>query len=102
MSLPKTHKEIKSFLGMVGFYRKFINYLAKITKPMTLCLKKRKKIEHTEDFKKAFETCKMILCNEPILIHPDFSKIFTLTTDASQYAIGSASCKSRRKTSLLC
>lgn len=86
--LPKTHKQIKSFLGMVGFYRKFINNLAKITKPLTLCLKKGKKVEHTEEFIKAFETCKLILCNEPILIHPDFSKLFTLTTDASNYAIG--------------
>lgn len=89
MPLPKTHKEIKSFLGMVGFYRKFINNLSKITKPMTVCLRKGKRVEHTEDFKNAFETCKLILCNEPILVHPDFSKLFTLTTDASKYAIGS-------------
>lgn len=86
--IPKTHKQIKSFLGMVGFYRKFINNLAKITKPLTVCLKKGKKVEHTEEFLKAFETCKLLLCNDPILIRPDFDKIFTLTTDASQFAIG--------------
>lgn len=88
LPLPKTHKEIKSFLGMIGFYRKFINNLAKLTKPLTLCLKKGKKVEHTDEFKKAFEICKAILCNDPILARPDFSKIFTLTTDASKFAIG--------------
>lgn len=37
--LPKTQKEIKSFLGLVGYYRKFIKDFAKLTKPLTLCLK---------------------------------------------------------------
>lgn len=87
--LPKTHKEVKSFLGMIGFYRKFINNLAKLTKPLTACLRKGKRIEHSQEFVQAFETCKTILCNEPILVHPDFSKVFTLTTDASKFAIGS-------------
>lgn len=86
--IPKTHKQIKSFLGMLGFYRKFINNLSKIIKPMTLCLKKGKKVEHTGEFISAFETCKAILCNDPILIRPDFSKLFTVTTDASKFAIG--------------
>ena len=73
---------------MIGFYRKFINNLAKITKPLTECLKKGKKVEHTENFIKAYETCKNILCNDPVLVHPDFSKLFVLTTDASNFAIG--------------
>lgn len=86
--IPRTAKEIKSFLGLIGYYRKFINNFAKLTKPLTNCLKKEKKVEHTPEFVKCFEDCKNILTNDPILQHPDFSKPFNLTTDASNFAIG--------------
>lgn len=86
--IPKTAKEIKSFLGLIGYYRKFIKNFAQLTKPMTRCLKKDSKIEHTPEFVNCFETCKTILMNDPILQYPDFSKPFVLTTDASKFAIG--------------
>lgn len=86
--IPRTAKEIKSFLGLIGYYRKFINNFANLTKPLTKCLKKGMKIEHTPEFVNCFETCRKILMNDPILQHPDFSKPFNLTTDASNYAIG--------------
>jgi hypothetical protein len=86
--IPKTVKDIKSFLGLLGYYRRFIKNFAKITKPFTKCLKKGEKILHTTEFCRAFEYCKNILSNEPILQYPDFSKPFILTTDASQFAIG--------------
>lgn len=86
--LPKTRREIKGFLGLVGYYRKFIKDFARLTKPLTLCLKKNAEIKHTEDFIKAFEICKKILTNQPILQYPDFTKPFILTTDASNVALG--------------
>ena len=86
--IPKTQREIKSFLGLLGYYRKFIKNFAKITKPMTKCLKKNEKIEHTKEFIDCFNTCKNILTSEPVLAYPDFKKPFELTTDASNYAIG--------------
>lgn len=86
--IPRTVKEIKSFLGLLGYYRRFIKNFAKITKPFTKCLKKGEKIEHNDEFKKAFSLCKTILCNDPILQYPDFEKPFNLTTDASNVAIG--------------
>jgi hypothetical protein len=86
--IPKTVKDIKSFLGLLGYYRRFIKNFAKITKPFTKCVKKDEKILHTTEFCRAFEYCKNILSNEPILQYPDFSKPFILTTDASQFAIG--------------
>lgn len=87
--LPKTSTEIKRFLGLLGYYRKFIPDLARITKPMTQCLKKGSKITPTDkDFINCFETCKTLLTNDPILQYPDFEKEFILTTDASNYAIG--------------
>ena len=86
--IPKTQKEIKSFLGLVGYYRKFIRDFAKLTKPLTICLKKGAKVVVTEEYKDAFEKCKQILCNEPILQYPDFAQQFIITTDASNVALG--------------
>ena len=86
--IPKTPKEIKQFLGLLGYYRKFIPDFARITKPLTLCLKKGSKVTHSPDYVHAFETCKTLLTNDPILQYPDFKKEFNLTTDASNVAIG--------------
>lgn len=86
--IPTTPKEIKSFLGLVGYYRKFIQNFAKITKPLTKCLKKNSKIIHNQEFISAFNTCKNLLINAPILQYPDFKKPFILTTDASNVALG--------------
>jgi hypothetical protein len=86
--IPKTAKDIKSFLGLLGYYRRFIKNFARITKPFTTCLKKGAKIEHTDEFCRTFQFCKDILCNDPILQYPDFKKPFILTTDASNFAIG--------------
>lgn len=87
--LPKTTTEIKSFLGLVGYYRKFIKDFAKLTQPLTFCLKKRNKIDYTKkEYIDAFERCKELLTNAPLLQFPDFSKPFVLTTDASNFAVG--------------
>lgn len=87
--LPKTATEIKRFLGLLGYYRKFIPDFAKITKPMTQCLKKGSKITPNDiNYVDCFETCKKLLTNDPILQYPDFDKDFILTTDASNFAIG--------------
>lgn len=87
--LPKTPTEIKRFLGLIGYYRKFIPDFAKITKPLTQCLKKGCKV-NIDDHKyiECFKKCKTLLTNDPILQYPDFSKDFVLTTDASNVAIG--------------
>lgn len=87
--IPKTPKEIKSFLGLVGYYRKFIPNFSKLTKPLTSCLKKGAKIDiDNQKYINAFRICQEILMNDPILQYPDFDKDFNLTTDASNYAIG--------------
>lgn len=86
--IPKNEKELRRFLGTVGYYRRFIRDLARIIKPMTSALEKGKTVEHTPEFIKAFEKCKSILTSSDILQYPDFSKEFIVTTDASDYAIG--------------
>jgi hypothetical protein len=87
--LPKTTKEIKAYLGLLGYYRRFIKDFAKIMKPLTKCLKKKAKININDpEYIKAFELGKTIITNHPILQYPDFNKPFILTTDASNVALG--------------
>lgn len=86
--IPKNTTEIKRFLGLLGYYRKFIPDFARITKPMTQCLKKGSKIVYDQNYISCFEHCKTLLTNDPILQYPDFTKEFLLTTDASNVALG--------------
>ena len=87
--LPKTQKEIKSFLGLTGYYRKFIKDFAKITKPFTRVLKKGEKVDYeNEEYIEAFNKCKELITNAPILQYPDFEKQFRITSDSSNVAIG--------------
>lgn len=87
--IPKTQTQIKGFLGLSGFYRKFIKDYAAIAKPLTSCLKKDNKINiKDKSFINAFNKLKALLISDPILRYPDFEKEFTLTTDASNYAVG--------------
>ncbi|XP_025267880.1 uncharacterized protein LOC112639130 [Camponotus floridanus] len=86
--IPKNPKNIKQFLGLAGYYRRFIPNFSKIAKPLTDLLKKDKKFEWTEKQTEAFDILRNSLCSEPILQYPDFSKPFVLTTDASGYAVG--------------
>ena len=87
--IPKTTKEIKSFLGLIGYYRRFISSFAKVVSPLTKCLKKDAKLNFNDpEYVRAFYHCKEILMNAPVLAYPDFSKTFKLTTDASNVAVG--------------
>lgn len=86
--IPKDEKELRGFLGTIGYYRKFVKDLAKIAQPLTAALKKGEKIIHNKEFIESFEKCKQILTCSSILQYPDFEKPFILTTDASNGAIG--------------
>ncbi|KAL1138334.1 hypothetical protein AAG570_008398 [Ranatra chinensis] len=84
---PTNLKGLMSFLGMVNFYRRFINGLADKVEPMTKLLKKNTIFQFDDKAKEAFNWCKNALSTVPILQFPDFEKRFILTTDASQFAI---------------
>jgi len=71
-TVPKTRKQIKSFLGLLGYYRKFIRDFAAITKPLTKQLRVKKAVQIDEEYTEAFEVYKTLLCNDPILQFPDF------------------------------
>ena len=88
MKQPKNIKEIQVFLGLTGFYRKFIEGYSKITAPLTDLLKKETEWNFNEDCENAFNELKNKLISRPILRQPDLTIPFILYTDASGYAIG--------------
>nr|GEY48041.1 hypothetical protein [Tanacetum cinerariifolium] len=74
--IPKTPSETRSFLGLAGYYWRFIANFSKITKPLTLLMQKNQKYEWVTKQEKAFKTLKDNLCNAPILSLPDGPKDF--------------------------
>lgn len=87
---PVTKKQVRAFLGLVGWYRKFIpNFSARAITLTNLTKKSQpNNVVWTEDCEKAFKDLKDALCQEPVLQSPDFGKLFTVQTDASQHGIG--------------
>ncbi|XP_070007039.1 uncharacterized mitochondrial protein AtMg00860-like [Nicotiana sylvestris] len=79
--------ELRSFLGLVNYYRQFISgYLAKAA-PLTELLKRNKPWVWMEHCQKAFECLKAAVTNEPVLALPNFAKTFDVHTDALDFAI---------------
>uniref|UniRef100_A0ABD2WYX2 RNA-directed DNA polymerase n=1 Tax=Trichogramma kaykai TaxID=54128 RepID=A0ABD2WYX2_9HYME len=85
---PTNPKKVKQFLGLIGYYRRFIKGYATIAPPLQKLLRKTEKFVWGEEQQKAFKDLVDRLCDYPVLKTPDFSKPFILTTDASDYAIG--------------
>ena len=86
MPAPTTPKEIKQFLGLVGYYKKFIPRFADIARPKTNLTKQDIPFEWTVQCQAAFEMLKEAIITSPILKYPDPNKGYTLFTDASKYA----------------
>ena len=85
MPAPNSAKEIKQFLGLTGYYRKFVPRFADISRPLTTLKKKDAKFEWTSACQKSFELLKEVLRGEPVLKYADTSRPYTLYTDASKY-----------------
>ena len=86
--IPRRQKNIKQFLGLVDYYRRFILNFAKIAKPLNHLLKAGVPFKWVEPQQTAFETLRDIICSEPLLQYPDFMKPFVVTTDESNFALG--------------
>nr|GEY53811.1 reverse transcriptase domain-containing protein [Tanacetum cinerariifolium] len=84
---PTTVKGIRSFLGHIGFYRRFIHNFSKIFRPMTHLLEKNTPFIFSEDCIKAFQTLKKKLTEAPILIAPNWDLPFELMCNTSDFAI---------------
>ncbi len=85
---PKNAGEIRSFLGLAGYYRRFIENFSKIAKPMTELLKKEKKFIWTDECEASFQELKQRLVSAPILCLPDINKDFQVYCDASRQRLG--------------
>ncbi|GJW88941.1 putative reverse transcriptase domain-containing protein [Tanacetum coccineum] len=80
---PKTLIEIRQFLGLAGYYRRFIKGFSKISKPMTKLTQKNVKFDWSEKAEAAFQLLKQKLCSAPILSLPEGSEIFVVYCGAS-------------------
>nr|GEZ80730.1 hypothetical protein [Tanacetum cinerariifolium] len=94
---PTTVKGIRSFLGHVGFYRRFIQDFSKIARPMTRLLEKDTPFFFFKECVESFQTLKRKLTEAPILIAPDWDFPFELMCDASDFAIRAVLGKRQEK-----
>ena len=87
-TLPETVKQVRSFLGLASYCRRFIENFSKVVKPLTELLKKDKKFEWSPQCEHSFQELKRRLTSAPILVPPDFTKDFVIYCDASRQGLG--------------
>jgi hypothetical protein len=85
---PSNLKELRGFLGLTGYYRKFIKNYGLLSRPLTQLLCKGELFQWTPVTEEAFLTLKTTLVNAPVLALPDFFLPFVVETDACQYGVG--------------
>lgn len=87
--VPRNQKDVKSFISLASYYRKFIPHFSQLSKPLTSLLKKEcTTFNWTSQCDESFKRLKKALMTKPLLRYPDYSRTFVLTTDASRDAIG--------------
>ena len=88
MAAPRTVKEVRGFIGMCGYYRRFVPNFSQIASPLFDLTKKFARFHWTEECQKAFDFLKKSLTVVPLLAYPDIEKPYMLYTDASDTCIG--------------
>ena len=88
--LPQTKTQVRSFLGMAGWYRRFVPHFSARAASLTDLTRKNSpvQVQWTEGARKAFKDIRSALCDEPVLYCPNFAEQFVLQTDASDLGIG--------------
>ncbi|GKE04041.1 putative reverse transcriptase domain-containing protein, partial [Tanacetum coccineum] len=94
---PTTPMEVRQFLGLAGYYRRFIKEFSLISKPLTKLTQKNKPFVWGDDEEEAFQTLKLKLCSAPILSLPEGSEDFVVYCDASLKGFGAFLKRARRK-----
>ena len=85
---PRNVKDVRKFLGLANYYRRFIKDFARIARPMNVLMQKDEKWQWEEMQQKAFEELKGIFTSKLVLAAPDLDKEFRMEADASNYATG--------------
>lgn len=85
---PTTQKQVRIFLGMANYYRKFIEGFSKIVAQLNALLAKNTKFIWNQECQTSFKTLKQALITAPVPSYPDPSKTFILSCDASDTAVG--------------
>jgi hypothetical protein len=86
--LPTTVHQVRSFLGLAGYYRRFIPDFSKLVKPITSLLKNDIKFNWSSKYNEAFEQLKVLLTTAPVLDQPDINKPFDVYCDALGSGLG--------------
>jgi hypothetical protein len=86
--IPKTVTNVRAFLGLIGYYRKFVLGYAKIVEPLFSLTKKECTFVWTPIYQKAFVTLKKCLVTSLVLTKPNFSQLFILYMDCSISGVG--------------
>ena len=84
---PTTVKEVRGFLGLTGYYRRFVSHYGLIAKPL-IDLLKRNAFEWTVDTQTAWDALKQAMCTAPVLALPNFNILFVVEADACSNGIG--------------
>lgn len=87
---PKNVKEVRSFLGLASYYRRFINNFSAIARPLSQLTSPKSKFSWSSEAEEAFIELKKALTSSPVLVVPDFSEPFYLHADASGFGLGSS------------
>ena len=90
MPVPTTKRKVRSLIGYLNFYRRFIPHFSEIASPLTDLTAKSapNKVIWTDQHQQAFDTLKKVIITYPVLRNPDFDKMFILQTDSSDRGIG--------------
>ena len=86
-TIPKTLKNLRGFLGLTGYYRKFVQNYGRIAAPL-MALTKKDAFSWTLEATKSFEQLKEVMCKALVLRTLDFTKTFIVECDASRNGIG--------------
>ena len=90
---PTTITALRGFLGLIGYYRKFIRHYGSIATPLT-CILQKDAFVWTKDAEEAFQQLKQAMLQPPVLALPNFSKLFIVEADVSGSRMGQFLCKS--------
>jgi hypothetical protein len=93
---PENPTEIRSFLGLVGYYHRFIKEFWKLASPLTQLTQKKEPFMCNHQHEKSFLKLKNRLCTAPVLALPEMGKLYEVHTNAFKEGLGGASMQERR------